>query len=149
MLEWIKNIFRKNTANINSGIDGKTIADRTKFIWCLIGNVIDKHSSKTDPEIKRGTKHFSPNTKVYCFPVQWGDGYTNIKVIGKHRKTSRTVCIVMPAKFIINWRLQKVYSPHIIRVMQSQNGWTSNDKDKNAILKMLTWLPDRTTEMDQ
>ena len=36
-------------------------------------------------EVKLGTKHFSPGTKVYCAPGHWGDGGENIVVIGKHR----------------------------------------------------------------
>jgi hypothetical protein len=147
MFDWIKNIFSKSTFdNINSDIDEKPLDDQTKFIWCLIGNIVDEYPSGTDQEIKHGTKHFSPNTKVYCFPPLWGDGYENIKVIGRHRKTSRNVCIVMPAKLITNWRLQKVYRPYILNVMQSQQGWTNSDKDKEIILEMLKWLPGRTTK---
>ncbi|MBW8358169.1 MAG: hypothetical protein K0M63_00020 [Weeksellaceae bacterium] len=151
MIDWIKNIFRKDNTvdNINSDIDDKPLDDQAKFIWCLIGNIVDERPTGIDKEIKHGTKHFSPNTKVYCLPAQWGDGYENIKVIGRHRKTSRNVCMIIPAKLITNWRLQKVYRPYILNVMQSQHGWTNSDKDKETILEMLKWLPDRTIKMDE
>lgn len=149
MFDWIKNRFRKDKVdNINSDIDDKPLDVQSKFIWCLIGNIVDEHATEIDKEIKHGTKHFSPNTKVYCFPTLWGDGYENIKVIGRHRKTSKNVCIVMPAKLITNWRPQKVYSPYILNVMQSQHGWTNSDKDKETILEMLNWLPDKTIKKD-
>jgi hypothetical protein len=126
--------------NVDSDIDEVNIDNKAKFIWCLIGNVINTENGDYKQEIKHGTKHFSPNTKVYCFPVLWGDGYENIKVIGRHRKNSRSICIIMPSKRIANWRLQKVYNPHIINVMQSQNGWTNSDKDKQCILEMLKYF---------
>lgn len=149
MFDWIKNIFSKYAVdNIKSDIDNQPHDDQTKFIWCLIGNIVDEHTSGTDKEIKHGTKHFSPNTKVYCFPTLWGDGYENIKVIGRHRKISRNVCMVIPAKLITNWRLQKVYRPYVLNVMQSQHGWTNSDKDKETILEMLKWLPERTIKID-
>lgn len=149
MFDWIKNIFHKKTLHtINSDVDDPSVNTQEKFIWCLIGNIVDKHPVGTDQEIKHGTKHFSPNTKVYCFPVQWGDGYENIKVIGRHRKTRRNVCMIVPAKLVTNWRIQKVYTPYILNVMQTQNGWTNSDEDKETILEMLKWLPDRTIKMD-
>jgi len=145
MFDWIKNIFRKGQSdNIDLDIDEAVIDDRPKFIWCLVGNIINEHFVEADQEIKRGTKHFLPNTKVYCLPAEWGDGYEKIKVIGRHMKTRRYVCIVMPAQFITNWRIQKVYRPYILKVMRTQYGWTSSKKDKETILKMLKWLPERT-----
>lgn len=148
MFEWIRNIFRKNLlGNINSDIDDKPLDDQTKFIWCLIGNIVNEHPVGIAQEIKYGTKHFSPNTKLYCFPAQWGDGYENIKVIGRQRKTSKNICIIMPSKLITNWRLQKVYKPGIIHIMQSQRGWTNSDKDKETIMEMLQWLANRTMKI--
>jgi hypothetical protein len=134
------------TLNANSDINEANIDKQAKFVWCLIGNIIGTNSLYTNQEIKHGTKHFSQNTKVYCFPVLWGDGYENIKVVGRHRKKSRNICIIMPSKHIVNWRLQKIYNPHIIDVMQSQNGWTNSDNDKQKILEMLKYLPIRAIE---
>jgi hypothetical protein len=148
MFDWIKNIFRKDIVdNINSDILDMPIGDQTNFIWCLIGNIVDEHPYGIEKEIKHGTKHFSPNTKVYCFPTLWGDGYEDIKVIGRRRKTNKNICIIIPAKLITNWRLQKVYSPFVLNLMRSHHGWTSSDKDKETILKMLVWLPERTIKV--
>ncbi len=145
MFEWIKHVFRKGIIpKLNSTNEDNPSEDQTKFIWCLVGNVIDLHLSGKDQELMHGTKHFTPNTKVYCFPTRWGDGYENIKVIGRHRKSHRFISIVMPSKLIRNWRLQKVYNPFILNLMQSQNGWTNSEKDRQTILEMLEWLPDRT-----
>lgn len=50
-----------------------------QFIWCLAGNIIACYYSEKDGEIKYGTRHFGPGTKVYCLPPQWGDGYEHIR----------------------------------------------------------------------
>jgi len=55
-----------------------------EFVWCLVGNIMGDHPVGQNKEIKRGTKYFSPGTKVYCFPPQWGDGYEKIYVIVNH-----------------------------------------------------------------
>ncbi len=53
------------------------------FVWCLVGNIVEEHEFGEEKEIRKGTKHFSPNAKVYCFPALWGDGYEHILVLGK------------------------------------------------------------------
>lgn len=177
MFNWLRNKFRKKSSekiNVRFELENRQLyeeqidadnfenrvielqeqfnpiksLDETTFVWCLIGNVVDEHFYGSDKEVKHGTKHFSPNTKVYCLPAQWGDGYENIKVIGRHRKTSRYVCMVMPSKYITNWRLQKVYRPYVLKIMNKRNGWTDRDEDKETILEMLKWLPERTLKME-
>jgi hypothetical protein len=54
---------------------------QSEGIWCLVANVAPEQVYGEQPEARRGTKHFSPNTKVYCFPPLWGDGYENIRVV--------------------------------------------------------------------
>jgi len=141
--------FEKRIGELQEQFNPRKPLDQTTFIWCLVGNIIDEHYYGTDKEIKHGTKHFSPSTKVYCFPMNWGDAYEKIKVIGRHRKTIGNICIVMPSKYITNWRLQKVHRPNVLKLMHSQDGWTDSDKDKETILDMLKWLPEITMKMDK
>lgn len=84
---------------------------------------------------------------MYFLPGQWGDGYENIKVIGRHRGSNRYACLVMPSKLITDWRLQKVYRPYVLNVVKSKFGWTAKEEDKEKILAMLEWLPERTIKM--
>ncbi len=141
--------FEKRIGELQEQFKPRKLLDQTTFIWCLVGNIIDEHYFGTDKEIKQGTEHFSPSTKVYCFPMNRGDAYENIKVIGRHRKTIGNICIEMPSKYITNWRLQKVYRPNVLKLMHSQDGWTDSDKDKETILEMLKWLPEITIKMDK
>jgi hypothetical protein len=128
IFNWLTSIFR----------DKKESADN--YIWCLIGNVVEKHDYGEEHELRYGSKHFSAGAKVYCFPVQWGDGYENIRVIGRHRKSGRMVTIIMPSKHINNWQMKKVYEPHIIKLMQQYRGWTASKEDEKRILSMLPYL---------
>jgi len=122
--------------------------DEIAFIWCLVGNIVGEHYAGTEKVIRYGTKRFSPNTKVYCFPILWGDGYDSIKVLGKHRKSKRNICLIMRSKFITNWRIQKVYNPNIIKEMHLRGGWggtyRNSEEDREYILQMLKWLPEKT-----
>ena len=66
-------------------------------------------------ETRRGSKHFAPGAKLYCFPALWGDGYEQIQVLGRHRATHRYVKMIVNEKWLTNWRVQLAYSPHVIR----------------------------------
>ena len=87
--------------------------------WCLVGNVVaERPYGPGGEEARRGTKHFSPGTKVYCLPAQWGDGYEDIIVIGRHRASKRYARLVMSAEFISNWRAKVVYGPAVLRLIE-------------------------------
>ncbi len=141
MLDLIMKIFRKSKdseSNFDNEDDEFSLNESDQpFIWCLVGNIIGEHQFGAAKEIKYGTKHFSTNTKVHCFPVLWGDGYENIKVIGRHRKSRKQICIIMPSKYICNWRIQKIYNPFIVDTMLSNNGWSNSDEDKKLIMELL------------
>ncbi len=70
--------------------------------------------------IECGTKHFFPGTKVYCLPVQWGDGYEQIVVIGRHSGSPKLCRMIISHRFITNWRAQAVHSPAVHRLMDKE-----------------------------
>ena len=118
-----------------------------EWVWCLVGNVIDERIVGKDKRVIHGTRHFSPGTKVYCFPAQWGDGYEKIAVLGKHRGSKGLIRIVMSRKLVKNFRCQKVYSPNVIRRMygtpdgrKSFVPWGNSDDDHARIMGMCQWL---------
>lgn len=105
-------------------------------IWCVVANVVAEHPLGENREIRSGTKHFSAGTKVYCYPPLWGDGYENIKVIGRHRGSRRPVEMVMPSKRLTNWRVKMVYSPFVVgRMMGEWNGSRESRKKADSIVK--------------
>jgi hypothetical protein len=97
-------------------------------IWCVVANVVAEHPLGEDKEIRRGTKHFSAGTKVYCYPPLWGDGYEDIKVIGRHRGSRKLVEMVMPSKWLTNWRVKTVHSPFVSARMKGH--WDSSEESR-------------------
>lgn len=136
MIRWFFRFFKKDDIKAN-GI---------QFVWCLVGNIVEKHYFGEERQVKTGTKQFAPNAKMYCFPTQWGDGYENIKVIGRPRNSRKLITVVMRSKYIKNWRIQKVFHPYIVEIMKKNYGWDDSEKSREDILKMLEWLPERTEE---
>lgn len=118
--------------------------DDYDFVWCLVGNIVEEHEFGEEKEIRKGTKQFPPNAKVYCFPAQWGDGYEHILVLGKPRKRREMIRVVMPSKYITNWRVQKVYDYTVISEMVNYPGWKNTDADKEEIEKYVKFLTERT-----
>jgi hypothetical protein len=90
-----------------------------------VGNIVDEHPYGEDGEIRRGTRHFTPGTKVYCLPPQWGDGYVSVIAIGKSRGSRRWITVVTPRNRITNWRAKVIYKATIIkRLRQGYQGFT-------------------------
>ena len=121
-----------------------SITELPEWIWCLVGNIKSTHEYGENHEIRHGSKQFSGGTKVYCYPSHWGDGYENIHVIGKPRKSRNLIMIVIKRKLIENFRLKKVYDKRVIEEMfcGSWHGWDNTDESRDYINKMLTWLND-------
>ena len=82
---------------------------------CLVGNIVSEHEFGEARDILSGTKHFTPGTKVYCLPPQWGDGYEKAIVVGICRKSRRWITVVISTDHIKNWRVKNVYQPAVLR----------------------------------
>ena len=115
------------------------VAKGHTFIWCLIGNIVNEHEFGEEHEIKVGSKQFVPGAKVCLAPVQWGDGYEKVVVIGTPRHEKHYIEIIMQKKYIENFRLQKVYKPVILkRMCSSKYGWWGDSlEDRKRIIEYL------------
>jgi hypothetical protein len=102
--------------------------------WCLIGNVVDERPFGEGREIRRGTKHFTPGTKVYCLPPQWGDGYEKVVAVGICRKSRRWITVVMSRDLIKNWRAKRVYQPAALRrLREGYKGFKAQWKSQKEV----------------
>lgn len=134
------NYRREHNKKLREEYQRETEARRNRtvdFVWCLVGNIVDERVDRATQQVRRGTKHFSPGTKVYCFPPKWGDGYEKIYVIGRPRKSSRFIKVIIHRDWITNWRIQKVYSNHIKREMIYNNDWDETEESKNKAETLL------------
>ena len=78
--------------------------------WCLVGNIVEERKyGEGGTETRRGTKHFTPGTKMYCLPVQWGDGYEQIIVIGHHRGAKKFRTMIISSIWVTNWQPQALH----------------------------------------
>ena len=107
--------------------------------WCLVANIKPEQLFGENHEIKKGTKHFSPNTKVYCSAPHWGDGYEQIVVAGRHRGSSRLVLMVVKRKQLTNWRTQYVYLPRNIPGRWGIISWHSKEQVEAFAKSLCLW----------
>lgn len=98
---------------------------------CLVANIVDRRIYGENHIYKYGTKTFTPGTKVYVSPPQWGDGGDYRIVIGKARNKKNLVEAVVKRENMCNFRLQNIYSSRVIdKIALSKNyWWESRDKD--------------------
>lgn len=132
--------FEERISELQKHFHQPKALENIPFIYCLVGNIVEEQFDNNLGKVVLGTKHFSPGTKVYCYPPTWGDGYEKIKVIARHRKSQRMITIVMPADRVTNWKLKTVYNPFVIKEMTANFGWTDKETDKKQINEMLQWL---------
>ena len=113
-------------------------APRETSDWCLVGNIVQEHEFGESKEIRRGSKHFTPGTKVYCLPPQWGDGYDKVVAVGIARGSRRWITVVMSSDLITNWRAQVIYEPTVRRRLREgfkgfNYQWTSRKEVESCV----------------
>ncbi len=109
-----------------------------KWVWCLVGNIVENHEYGETKEKMIGTKHFRPGAKVYMAPANWGDGYENIIVIGRPRHNKNYIEIIMRSKYTENYRIQKVYQPFVLKMMRdSDHLWWDESEDSYQRINIL------------
>jgi hypothetical protein len=116
--------------------------------WCLVANVISEQPFGENHEIQYGTKHFSPNTKVYCSAPTWGDGYERIVVAGRHRGSSRLVKMIIHEKRLTNWRARYVYLPKI-KGSFSILHWKSKEQVEGFAKSIYQWREAKNASQKQ
>ena len=118
--------------------------------WCLVGNIVEQRGYEELRESRPGTKHFSPGTKVYCLPAQWGDGYENIVVIGHHRGSKNLVRMVIRSDWVTNWRAQVVYKPAVLKKLsqaeEQYRNWSTKEQVDAYMKSILDYSSKRTAD---
>lgn len=129
---WLKKRVQGRSAETSKTMNG---------VWCVVANVVDERPYGQEQQIRNGTKHFSPGATVYCFPPLWGDGYEQIKVIGSHRTSHQYLTIIMPSKWLTNWRVKMVYRPAVIVKMPPH--WDDSKRSHEQAEMIVTVMPHR------
>jgi len=114
-------------------------------VWCPVANMVrERPYGPGGREIRRGSKHFAPGAKLYCFPALWGDGYVQIQVIGRHRATHRYVNMIVNEKWLTNWRVRLAYSPHVIRELLPL--WDGTERSRERAQEIVDFMTSRVKE---
>lgn len=105
----------------------------SEAFWCVAANVVDVVKRGLQRTDWTGTKHFTGGTKVWCWPIIWGDGGERLNVVGMHRGGGRFITIVMDSRDLTNWRAKECYSPLIKKIMRGAwDGRTKEEAEKFA-----------------
>ena len=108
------------------------------WVWCLVGNITEVHEFGENKNLLTGTKQFRPGAKVYMAPANWGDGYEKIVVIGCPRHKRHYIEIIMRSAYIENYRIQKVYTPFLLKMMEnSEFRWWDDSEDSYQSIRAL------------
>jgi len=84
-------------------------------IWAPVANIVEERPyGPRGAETRQGTKHFRPGAKVYVSTRLGHFKHMSFEVIGRHRATHRCVTIVIRGSWLTRWRVELVYSPHVI-----------------------------------
>ena len=113
-------LFKRKKPAVNPASIPAVESDLPKWIWCLVANVreypVDDFFNVVEKK-RRGTKHFGPGTRVYVYPVQWGDGWERMVVVGRKKGSRRLIRKIIDGYMLEDFRLKKVYSPTVISWM--------------------------------
>jgi hypothetical protein len=113
-------------------------------MWALVGNVVAQHILRASGEVLRGSRHFTPGTKVYCLPAQWGDGYETCVAVGIARRPRRWITVVMHTGLITNWRAEVIYHPQVTkRLREGFDGFNRQWLSREEVEESAHWLNDR------
>jgi hypothetical protein len=83
--------------------------------WSVVANVVDERLWGQGAEVRRGTRVFSPGTKVYLIRGHWGEGGERVDVLGRARRTKRWVRSVVASSHLENWRAMLIHEPSVLR----------------------------------
>lgn len=112
-------------------IFGQLMAPKEKPepVWCVVANIVENIPFGAEHRIRKGTKHFSPGTKIYCYPPLW-DIWNNVQVIGRHRGSRQFATMVINLNWLENCRVKLVYEPHILRAFSDYWDGTKESKKR-------------------
>lgn len=113
------------------------VENQVEPVWCLMGNIVDERTAgHGGEEVWYGTKHFSPGTKIYCYPPLWGDGYERVQVLGQPRQGRDLIKVIIKGEWIKNRRAKLVYAPSVVdRLSGHWDGSASSKKLAEALVQ--------------
>jgi hypothetical protein len=123
--------------------------------WCVVANVAEQvRQGEGRQETRLGLKHFAAGARLWVLPPQWGDGWENVMVVGRHRRSPRYVRMIVPLRHLTDFRVHAVYSPalfhELTRPQERQSDhpikvWDSREQAEQAAASARARLRDEVT----
>jgi hypothetical protein len=106
-------VDERRSSDETRGTEGSAESNQSR--WCVVGNVVAERLHGSEGEVRHGTKHFSPGTKVYLVDAYWGRGGETVTVLGLARRPKRWISVDVSARVLENWRAKVIYDPGVLR----------------------------------
>lgn len=110
-------------------------------IWCATASIKKEILFGEEHILRKGTKHFRGGAKVYI-AYAYGGMCDNATVIGHHRSNSRYIKITMPVRHLENFRLELVYSPKVIELINKNSEETHTEYTKEYVDYLIKIIPE-------
>lgn len=122
---------------------------KDKPIWTVVANIVNERTfGPNGAEIKIGTKHFRPGTKVYI--IDWHPGTCeSIIVVGMARKSRKFIRITIRANWVENLRVKLAYNPAVIEKIHEHMGAEQTFLTEEFANKMCETIPKWQKEMNK
>lgn len=121
---------------------------KRQWRYAAVGNVV-KNRIDENGILRHGTKEFPAGAKLYLFGKYWDKSFEDISVIGFDRHKRYRV-VDLSYEYIENLRIQRVYKPKVLEIMNSfefEHVWWSNTEEdiKNIQDFLIRWNNKKTT----
>lgn len=126
------------------------MTEEVNWIFGVVGNIVKTHSGE-DGVLYYGSKAFTGGTKVYLNGKYWDFQCRNIAVIGRNR-FGRTVFESVPVELIENVRVQRIYKPHVLEIidylswMEGLEWWERTSADRRDTERFVKEWNDRNNK---
>jgi len=123
--------------------------------WAVVANVqAETAHGHGGSDVQRGLKHFTAGTKVWVLPPQWGDGWEQVVVVGRHRGARRVVQMVIDIDHLTDFRVQGVYRPAVDRALRSatwddRRGATGDSRQWSSEAEARDWIATHPATRDR
>ncbi|MEP0189083.1 MAG: hypothetical protein ABJP70_04620 [Erythrobacter sp.] len=98
--------------------------------FAVVANLIDvERVPDGDGVVHRGTKAFSPGTKVYMGQWFWGAPEAGGYAIGRNRVSGRLTKAVVPGFLLNNFRTKSIYSTTLHATLDEREAELFENKD--------------------
>ena len=118
-------------------------------VWAVAANIVTvRRFGPGGNEIKLGTKHFRPGTKVYI--IDWYAGMCErITVVGRGRKSHRLIKIVLTVAAVENLRVKMVYEPAVLSKIKEHYPGNMDRLTKTSAETMCKIIPYWQAELNK